>query len=109
MSVDPRHYTYRVAWSPDDGEYVGTCLEFPSLSWLAKSSRAALGGIERVVADVVADLEGNGEPVPEPLAERPYSGTFNVRIPGELHRRLATEAAEQGISLNRLVSQRLAS
>jgi predicted HicB family RNase H-like nuclease len=109
MSVDPGHYTYRVAWSPDDGEYVGTCLEFPSLSWVAKSSRAALGGIERVVADVVADLEGNEEPVPEPLAERPYSGTFNVRIPGELHRRLATEAAEQGISLNRLVSQRLAS
>jgi predicted HicB family RNase H-like nuclease len=109
MSVDPRHYTYRVAWSPDDGEYVGTCLEFPSLSWLAKSTRAALAGIERLVADVVADLEANGEPVPEPLAERRYSGTFNVRIPSELHRRLATEAAEQGISLNRLVSQRLAS
>ena len=109
MSVDTRHYTYRVAWSPEDKEYVGTCLEFPSLSWLAKSTRSALVGIERVVRDVVADLEANGEPIPEPLAERRYSGTFNVRIPSELHRRLATEAAEQGISLNRLVSQRLAS
>jgi predicted HicB family RNase H-like nuclease len=108
MSVDPRHYTYRVAWSPKDGEYIGTCLEFPSLSWLAKSTRAALAGIERLVADVVADLEANGEPAPEPLTERPYSRTFNVRIPSELHRRLATEA-EQGTSLNRLVSQRLAS
>jgi predicted HicB family RNase H-like nuclease len=92
-----------------DGEYVGTCLEFPSLSWLATSTRSALAGIERLVADVVADLEANGEPVREPLAERRYSGTFNVRIPSELHRRLATEAAEQGISLNRLVRQRLAS
>jgi predicted HicB family RNase H-like nuclease len=51
-----------------------------------------------VVGDVVADLEANGEPIPEPLAERRYSGTFHVRIPSELHRRLATEAAEQGIS-----------
>jgi predicted RNase H-like HicB family nuclease len=68
VSVDTRHYTYRVAWSPEDKEYVGTCLEFPSLSWLAKSTRSALVGIERVVRDVVADLEANGEPIPEPLA-----------------------------------------
>ena len=109
MSVDPRHYTYRVAWSPEDEEYVGTCLEFPSLSWLGKSTRSALTGIERLVGDIVADLKDNDEHVPEPLADRRYSGVFNVRIPTELHRRLATEAAEQGISLNRLVSQRLAS
>jgi hypothetical protein len=42
-------------------------LEFPSLSWLAKSTRAALAGIERLVADVVADLEANGEPAPGTL------------------------------------------
>ena len=29
-----RHYTYRVEWSPEDGEYVGLVAEFPSLSWL---------------------------------------------------------------------------
>jgi hypothetical protein len=28
--AEPFHY--RVAWSPEDGEYVGTCAEFPSLS-----------------------------------------------------------------------------
>ncbi|MGV7292077.1 antitoxin HicB, partial [Mycobacterium kansasii] len=28
------HYTYRVEWSPEDGEWVGLCAEFPSLSWL---------------------------------------------------------------------------
>ena len=43
MSVD--HYTYRVTWSADDGEYVGLCAEFPSLSWLAKTPEAALRGI----------------------------------------------------------------
>jgi predicted RNase H-like HicB family nuclease len=102
------HYTYRVSWSPEDGEYVGTCAEFPSLSWLAKTPAAALAGIGRVVADVVADLRASGEPVPQPLAEKNYSGEFRVRIPPQLHRALALEAAEQGVSLNRLASVKLA-
>jgi hypothetical protein len=51
----------------------------------------------------------HGEPVPVPLADRRYSGEFKVRIPPEQHRRLAIEASEQGVSLNRLVSAKLAS
>ena len=102
------HYTYRVSWSPEDGEYVGTCAEFPSLSWLAKTPAAALAGVGRVVAQVVADLRASGEPVPQPLAEKSYSGEFRVRIPPQLHRTLAMEAAEQGVSLNRLASAKLA-
>ncbi len=31
-----------------------------------------------------------------------------VRVPREIHRKLALSAAEQGVSLNRLVSNRLA-
>lgn len=101
------HYTYRVTWSEEDGEYVGQCIEFSSLSWLAAEPEAALHGIRQVVADVVADLQSNGEPIPEPLAAKKYSGRFMVRVPPELHRRLALEAAEAGISLNRLASERL--
>jgi predicted HicB family RNase H-like nuclease len=102
------HYTYRVSWSPEDGEHVATCAEFPSLSWLARTPEAALAGIRRVVADVVADLEASGEPVPHPLPEKNYSGEFRVRIPPLLHRSLALQAAEQGVSLNRLASAKLA-
>ncbi len=32
---------------------------------------------------------------------------FQVRVPPELHRRLALEAAESGVSLNRLASAKL--
>ena len=101
------HYTYRVTWSEEDGEYVGLCAEFPSLSWLASEPEVALQGIRQVVADVVADLQANGEPIPEPLAVRKYSGRFMVRIPPDLHRRLALEAAESGVSLNRLAADKL--
>lgn len=105
MSVD--HYTYRVTWSPEDGEHVGLCTEFPSLSWLAETPEAALSGIRQVVSDVVAEMQASGEPVPLALAEKHYSGEFRVRIPPEVHRALALQAAEQGISLNRLASAKL--
>ncbi|RFO95199.1 toxin-antitoxin system HicB family antitoxin [Rhodoferax lacus] len=106
MSI--QHYTYRVTWSPEDQEHVALCAEFPSLSWLAKTPEAALKGIQKVVVDVVADMQASGEPVPDALAEKSYSGEFRVRIPPMLHRQLALTAAEQGVSLNRLASAKLA-
>lgn len=103
-----KHYTYRVTWSPEDGEHVALCAEFPSLSWLAKTPEAALKGIQKVAADAVTDMRASGEAVPEPLAEKHYSGEFRIRIPPQLHRSLALAAAEQGVSLNRLASAKLA-
>lgn len=102
------HYTYRVSWSAEDGEHVATVAEFPSLSWLAPSPVEALAGLAGVVRDLLADMAASGEPIPEPLSERSYSGRFVVRVPAEVHRRLVREAAEQHVSLNRLVSDRLA-
>ena len=107
MNLKNDHYTYRVTWSEEDSEYVGLCAEFPSLSWLAQSPEAALRGIRRVVADVVADMKRRGEEVPEAVASRRYSGKFLVRVPPDIHRQLATEAAEAGVSLNRLASAKL--
>jgi predicted HicB family RNase H-like nuclease len=103
-----QHYTYRVTWSPEDDEHVGLCTEFPSLSWLAKTPEAALKGIQKVVGDVVNDMQASGEPIPLALAEKSYSGEFRVRIPPLVHRNLAMMAAEQGVSLNRLASAKLA-
>jgi predicted HicB family RNase H-like nuclease len=106
--VNVSHYTYRVAWSAEDGEFVATCLEFPSQSWLAASQVDALQGLEAVVRDVVADLDAQGEQVPVPLSERQFSGKFNVRVGEHLHRDLAMHAAEDGMSLNQYVVKKLA-
>lgn len=107
MTPENDRYTYRVTWTAEDEAYVGLCAEFPSLSWLAAEPESALAGIRQVVADSVTDMEMSGEAIPEPLALRDYSGKFLVRIPPDEHRRLALEAAEAHISLNRLVSAKL--
>lgn len=101
-------YTYRVTWSEDDGEFVGLCAEFPSLSWLDASPEKAMKGIRKVVAGVLLDLKKNHEAIPGPLSQKKFSGKFMVRVPPQIHRKLAIEAHEASVSLNRLVSAKLA-
>ena len=48
------HYTYRVHWSAEDAEYVGTVAELPSVSWLAEDRMEAFVGVQRIVEEIVA-------------------------------------------------------
>lgn len=100
-------YTYRLTWSEEDQEYVGLCAELPGLSWLDASPEKALAGIRRLVRDVVMDMQKSGETPPEPIATKRFSGKFLVRVPPETHRSLVMQAAEAGVSLNRLIASKL--
>lgn len=102
------YYTYRITWSDEDKEFVGLCAEFPSLSWLAKTQEAALRGIRNLVAEVISDMQSNNETAPQPFATRRFSGKFMVRIPPDIHRDIAIQAAEAQVSINRLISAKLA-
>lgn len=105
-TISPEKYTYRVMWSEEDQEHVGLCAELPSLSWLAASQSEALRGITKLVADVLKDMARSKEAPPEPLSLRELQGNIALRVPPEQHRELAMEAAEQGVSLNRLISKK---
>ncbi|MBI5409344.1 MAG: type II toxin-antitoxin system HicB family antitoxin [Nitrospirae bacterium] len=39
--------------------------------------------------------------------QKPFKGSFNVRIPSDLHRKAVEKATRQGISLNQLVQKAL--
>ena len=107
-SHNPEKYTYRVIWSEEDQEHVGLVAEFPSLSWLAPTQGEALNGITKLVAEVLADMAKEKEMPPEPLSLQKFNGNISVRVPPQQHRELAMEAAEQGVSMNRLISKKLA-
>jgi predicted HicB family RNase H-like nuclease len=100
-------YTYRITWSDEDGEYVGLCAEFPSLSWLAGTPEGALRGVRKLIRETLVDMDKQGENAPEPISSRRFSGKFLVRVPPDIHRKLALEAAEAGVSLNRVASAKL--
>lgn len=107
-TFDARDYLYSVVWSTEDGAFIGRVFEFPSLAAHGSTQSKALSEIRSVVQHALEDLADSGEDAPEPLNKRPYSGTLNVRLPKFLHRQLAIEAAEEGVSLNQLISAKLA-
>lgn len=39
--------------------------------------------------------------------DKPYSGTFLVRVPPEVHRKVAMRAAEEGMSLNAWIAKQI--
>jgi HicB family len=107
MKSELDRYTYRVTWSEEDQEHVGLCAEFPSLSWLDSSPEKALAGVRKLVRGILGEMKKSGEDTPDPISLKSYSGKFMVRVPPETHRMLAIQAAESGVSLNRLVSSKL--
>ncbi len=107
MMKDLDRYSYRLTWSEEDEEHVGLCAEFPSLSWLDSSPEKALVGIRKPVQATLRELNESGEKPPAPYSLRSYSGRFVVRVPPDVHRMLSLQAAESGVSLNRLVSSKL--
>jgi predicted HicB family RNase H-like nuclease len=107
MPLKNDRYTYRVTWFEDDQEYLGLCTEFPSLSWLDQTPELALKGIREIVESVIKDMKHTGEEIPQPIAGKRYSGKFMVRVPPEVHRNLAMQASESGVSLNRIAGAKL--
>lgn len=57
-------YSFSVNYSVEDGEFIGLCAEFPSLSWLDPDSDKARSGIERLVFEVLQDMSFTGEAIP---------------------------------------------
>ena len=101
-------YSYTVAGSDKDDAFVARVTEFPSLAAHGKSQEKALRELRGVVEYVLKDLADSHEPIPEPLGRRSYSGKLNLRMSRELHRRLALESTTQGVSLNALITTKLA-
>ncbi len=100
-------YLYSVGWSEEDAAFVSRVAEFPSLAAHADTLEEALREIKTIVGFVLQDLEETGEFVPEPFGKRSFSGRLVLRMPEYLHRKLALESMQQGVSLNQLLNLKL--
>ena len=106
-AIRPEQYSYTVTWSEDDAVFIGRVAEFPALAAHGSTQEKALREIRTVVGYVLGDLAEGGGLVPIPLGTRDFSGKLNLRMPKELHRRLALESEMQGVSLNTLINSKL--
>ena len=100
-------YTYRIAWSEEDGRHIAHCLEFPSLAAHGKTVETALREIKFVVNETINWLIEEGETIPEPLGMKKFRGHITLRVPAEMHRELAIRSVEEGVSVNQFILSRL--
>ncbi len=104
-----QRYTYRVEYSAKSGQYVARCLEVSRVWESAPTASEAVARAEAAMDRyLVESAEVFGGEPPTPFTDHEFSGNFLVRTSGELHARLTIEAAEQGVSLNQWVVQKLA-
>jgi predicted HicB family RNase H-like nuclease len=97
---DAKAYSYRIEWNEEENAYVGLVSEFPALKAQAPSLESALAAIQKAVSDLLTELAQKHALPPKPWNQRQYSGRLVLRLPPSLHRRLAQEAEDEGVSLN---------
>ena len=102
-SLSYKGYVGSVHFNADDEVFYGKIVGVDDLVTFEGTTVAELAASFRdAVEDYVALCRSIGKP-----ARKSYKGSFNVRIPASLHRRVAEQATVRGISLNRLVQDAL--
>jgi predicted RNase H-like HicB family nuclease len=100
---------YRVALQYDpDGYWIAEHPELPGCKADGETAQEALSSLDISRELWIESRLATSLEVPEPQEAPQYSGRFVLRIPKSLHRDLANEAEEEGVSLNSLVSNVLA-
>jgi len=94
-----KDYIGSVFFSEEDAVFHGKVIGVKSLiSFEGDSVSAITGDFHRAVDEYLTFCAAKGK---EP--EKPFKGSFNVRISADLHRKLALTASARGVSLNTLV------
>ncbi len=97
--------SYEIIIEPnDEGGFYARIPDMPSIFTGGASEEEALKNAKDAVKEYMRVCKEDGLPLP-----KPKSGKFNVRMPKELHRKLAHKAEAEGVSLNSLITYMLAS
>lgn len=81
------------AWHPELGRWTAL--------GLGSSPEEALEELEAMRKNAIEYMYEEGLPVPEPAIDgKEYSGQFVLRLPSSLHKSVAIEAKQEGVSLN---------
>jgi predicted RNase H-like HicB family nuclease len=107
-----RQYPKEVFWSEEDEGYIAIAPDLNGCSAFGVSEAEALRELDDAIATWILAAKAANNPIPAPTdksAPQSYSGKFMTRIAKSLHRDLALRAKQEGVSLNALVGQMLAS
>ena len=103
--LEYKNYSGNIEYSEEDGLLYGKVLGIKGLlSYEGETGKELESSFKETIDIYLADCKAeNKEP------EKPYKGSFNVRIPSNLHQRAALLAMEAKISLNAFVAESIRS
>jgi len=52
-------------------------------------------------------MREENEEIPEPFGLKKYKGNLTLRVPVEIHRKLAIKSAEEGVSINKYILSKI--
>ena len=98
-------YLGTIEYSGEDRVLYGKVLGIKSLlSYEGETGKDLEEDFRGVIDEYLTDCASNGK-----VAEKSFKGSFNVRIPTELHKLAAVKAMELQISLNSFVAEAIRS
>jgi len=100
-NLEYKGYTGTIEYSPDDSLLYGKVLGIQGLiSYEGETGSELENDSHEAIDTYLGDCELNGI-----KPEKPFKGSFNVRISPSLHQRAALQAKEAKVSLNNFVAE----
>lgn len=93
----------RLVTPDEDGTFFAEILEFPGCIATGDTREEALDSLEEVAIGWLEGMLASRQPIQPPQQQTDYSGKLLVRMPRSLHRKLATAAVRDGVSLNQYI------
>ena len=98
-NLEYKGYSGSIEYSKEDGLFFGKVLGIKTLiSYEGVTGPELERDFKESIDEYIADCKALKIEI-----EKPFKGSFNVRIPSELHRKAALKAMELNTSLNRFV------
>ena len=94
------NYKIEVVEDKEEGGYVFSCPELKGCITCADTFEKGYEMIEDAKMSWFTACIEDHIPIPEPIRLEKYSGQFKLRMPKSLHRSLAEESKQEGVSMN---------
>ena len=100
-------FAYRADWSEEDGVFIASALEVPSVKAHADTPEDAIREVKIPIAMTLESMLEGGEKLPEPLSTQDYGGKLSLRTTPAKHREIAIRAAEAHVSINQYILSKI--
>lgn len=93
-------YKLEIVPDMDEGGYAAKYPELPGCITVGETLESAINNANDAKREWITLALEDGNTIPEPSTYDDYSGQFKLRLPKSLHKLLADQSKEEGVSMN---------